>query len=99
VVWISSHRRVVRLRRPARRAGILYLAGLGARKCPAFEFAFGLEPIVEITAWLLAAFEIEFVGAKSDFLVRHRVRDGNLSRLGLSRGSFGLCASISVWFR
>jgi hypothetical protein len=64
---------VVRLKRPARRAGILYLAGLGARECAAFELAFGLEPIVQVTAWLLAAFEINFVGAKSDCLVRHRV--------------------------
>jgi hypothetical protein len=64
---------VVRLRRPSRRAGILYLAGLGARKCAAFEFAFGLEPIVQLTAWLFTAFEIDFVGAKPDCLVRRRV--------------------------
>jgi hypothetical protein len=56
-----------------RRAGILYLAGLGARKCAAFEFALGLEPIVQVTARLLAAFEIDFVGAKPDCLVRRRV--------------------------
>ena len=30
------------------------LARLRARECPAFEFAFGLEPIVQITAWLFA---------------------------------------------
>jgi hypothetical protein len=66
---------VLRLRRLglARRAGIFYLARLGARKRSALEFAFGLEPIVQITAWLLAAFEIDFVGAKSDCLLRHSV--------------------------
>jgi hypothetical protein len=32
-----------------------------------------LEPIVQIAAWLLAAFEIEFVGATSDFLLTRRV--------------------------
>jgi hypothetical protein len=54
-------------------AGIFYLARLGARKRSAFEFAFGSEPIVQIAAWLLAAFEIEFVGAKSYCLVRRSV--------------------------
>ena len=45
------------------------LARLRARECPAFEFAFGLEPIVQITAWLFAAFEIDLVCATSDVLV------------------------------
>ena len=49
------------------------LAGLRAAKHAAFEFAFGLEPIVHIMAWLFAAFEIDFVGAKSDFFITRRV--------------------------
>jgi hypothetical protein len=49
------------------------LARLRARECPAFELAFGLEPIVQITAWLFAAFEIDFVGATSDFFVTRGV--------------------------
>ncbi len=53
--------------------GVSYLARLGAAKHPVFEFAFGLEPIVQLTAWLLAALEIDFVGATSDFLVTRRV--------------------------
>jgi hypothetical protein len=44
-------------------------ARLRAAKDPAFEFAFRLEPIVQIAAWLLAAFEVDFVCATSDFLV------------------------------
>jgi hypothetical protein len=50
-----------------------YLARLRARKRPTFEFAFGLEPIVQLTAWLFAAFKIDFVCATSDVLVTRRV--------------------------
>ena len=49
------------------------LARLRAAKHAALEFAFGLEPIVQITAWLFAAFEIDFVCATSDFLITRRV--------------------------
>ena len=35
---------------------ILFLARLRVPKRPTFEFAFGLEPIVQLTAWLFAAF-------------------------------------------
>jgi hypothetical protein len=35
---------------------ILFLARLRVPKRPIFEFAFGLEPIVQLTAWLFAAF-------------------------------------------
>ena len=48
---------------------IPFLARLRAPKHPTFEFAFGLEPIVQLTAWLFAAFEVDFVCATSDFLV------------------------------
>ncbi len=51
------------------------LARLRARECPAFEFAFGLEPIVPITAWLFAEFEMDFEGATSDFVVAPIVRN------------------------
>ncbi len=36
------------------------LARLLAPKHAAFEFAFGLEPIVQLTAWLFAALKIDF---------------------------------------
>jgi len=36
----------------------------------ACEFTFGLEPILQITAGLFTALEIEFVRATSDFLTR-----------------------------
>jgi hypothetical protein len=36
---------------------------------PAFDLAFGLEPIVQLTARLSAALKMEFVGATSDFAV------------------------------
>ena len=49
------------------------LARLRAPKHSVFEFAFRLEPIVQITTWLFAAFEINLVGATSDLLVRRRV--------------------------
>jgi hypothetical protein len=51
------------------------LARLRAAKHPAFafEFAFRLEPIVQLTAWLFAAFEINFVCATPDFLITRRV--------------------------
>jgi Glycosyl hydrolases family 16 len=39
------------------------LARLRVPKHPTFEFAFGLEPIIQLTAWLFAAFEIDFVCA------------------------------------
>jgi hypothetical protein len=50
------------------------------RKHHAFEFAFGLEPIVQLSAWLSAAFEIDFVCATSDVLVTRRVPCRSLSR-------------------
>jgi len=52
---------------------IAYLARVRARESPALEFFFGLEPIVQIAPWFSAAFEIDFVGATSDFLVTHGV--------------------------
>jgi len=46
-----------------------------------FEFAFRLEPIVQVTARLFSAFEIDFVGATSDFLNMRGVVHWDLSRL------------------
>jgi hypothetical protein len=57
----------------ARMSRIRFLARLRAPKHSAFEFALGLEPIVQLTAWLFAAFEVDFVCATSDFLVTRRV--------------------------
>jgi hypothetical protein len=56
-----------------RMSRICFLARLRAAKHPTFEFAFRLEPIVQITAWLFAAFEIDLVCATSDFLITRRV--------------------------
>jgi len=50
-----------------------FLPRLRAREHPAFEFAFRLEPIFQITAWLFAAFEIDFVCATSDLVIKRRV--------------------------
>ena len=56
-----------------RMSRIPFLARLRAPKHSAFEFAFRLEPIVQVKAWLFAAFEINFVCATSDFLVTRGV--------------------------
>jgi hypothetical protein len=45
---------------------------LCARKHRRLEFAFGLEPIVQLTVRLFAALEIDFVSAASDVLVTRR---------------------------
>lgn len=69
--------------------------------CLAREFAFGLEPIVQLTAFLLAAFERDFVCAASDFLVTRRVPYRTLSS-SFSAGGFNcmeLCTAVSRWFR
>jgi len=54
---------------------ILLLTRLLEPNHPAFEFAFGLEPIVELTAGLSVARKVDFIGATSDFLVTRRVPD------------------------
>ena len=59
------------------------------RKPTTFEFAFGLEPIVQLTPWLFAAFEIDFVCATSDFLVTRRALAKSLPSLPLGWGSRG----------
>ena len=56
-----------------RTSRIAFLARLRARQRPAFEFAFRLEPIVQFAARLFAAFKIDFVCAKFDFLLTRRV--------------------------
>jgi len=56
-----------------RMSRISFLACLRAAKHPAFEFAFRLEPIVQIAARLFAAFEMDFVCSTSDFLITRRV--------------------------
>jgi hypothetical protein len=52
-----------------RMSRIPFLTCLLAPKHAAFEFAFGLEPIVQLKAWLFAAFKTDFVCATSDLLV------------------------------
>jgi hypothetical protein len=77
------------------------LTRLRAPKHPAFEFTFGLEPIVQFTAVLFAAFQIDFVCATSYFLVTRRVPYGTLSSPFSARGFYylGLCTAVSLWFR
>jgi hypothetical protein len=82
-----------------RMSQFLFLARLLGPKRPAAEFTFGLEPIVKLTPVLYAAFKIDFVSAKSDFLDSRRVPCVNLRRRRLGGGCFGLHASISLWFR
>jgi hypothetical protein len=66
------------------------LPALRVQEHPSFEFAFCLEPIVQLTAWLFAAFAIDFACAMSDFLITRRVPYGSLSPLrGLGRGRVG----------
>jgi hypothetical protein len=66
-----------------RMSRIRLLARLREPNHSALEFAFGLEPIVQLTALLFTALTIDFVRAPSDFLVRRGVPDRNLSRVGL----------------
>jgi hypothetical protein len=46
-----------------------------AAKHLAFEFAFGLEQIGQLAAWLFAAFQIDFVCAAPDYLFTRRVHN------------------------
>ena len=77
---------------------IVFLARLPARKHPTCEFAFGLEPIVQLTAWLFVTFEIDFVRAMPDFLVMRRVPCRCFFRRHMDGGRLRLCTSISLWF-
>lgn len=47
-----------------------------------FELVFGLEPIIQFTARLPAAFEVDFICAAPDLLVTRRVRCRQLRSLG-----------------
>ena len=47
----------------------LLLDPLSATKQPVGKFEFGLKPVVQLTAWLLAAFEIDLVRANPDLLL------------------------------
>jgi hypothetical protein len=46
---------------------------LRVQEHPPFEFAFRLEPIIQLTVRVFATFEIDFVCSTSDFLVSRRV--------------------------
>ena len=77
---------------------IRLLICLLARIHSLFEFAFGLEPILQLTAWLFAAFKIDFVCATPDFLLRRGIPYLYLCRRRPGGGCLGLCPSNSLWF-
>ena len=60
---------------------IRFLARVRVRKYPTFEFTFGMEPVVQLTAWFFAAFEIDFVRVTSDVLVTRCVPHRSFSLL------------------
>jgi hypothetical protein len=51
---------------------IPFLIRLRALPRSTLEFALGLEPIVQLKAWLSTAFEIKLVCTKSDFFVKRQ---------------------------
>src|SRR5579863_9304932 len=70
-------------------------------KCPTFDLPFGLEPIVQVTAVFLAAFNVELVRPMSDLRLKRRVSRGALCSL-FSDGGFNrleFFAPVSRWFR
>jgi hypothetical protein len=53
----------------------IFLNRLIAPGLCALQFAFGLEPIIQIASRLFATFQIDFVRAVSNFLVGHWIPD------------------------
>src|SRR6266436_1014085 len=83
-----------------RTSRIAFLARLRARQRPAFEFAFRLEPIVQFAARLFAAFKIDFVCAKFDFLLTRRVpRQSILRPRRRGGGCLGPYTFVPLCFR
>src|SRR6266403_6191654 len=81
-----------------RTSRIAFLARLRARQRPAFEFAFRLEPIVQFAARLFAAFKIDFVCPKADFLLTRRVPRQSFLR-PRRRGCLGPYTFVPLCFR
>jgi len=69
-----------------------FLGPLLAPEFPALQFTFGLEPVIQITARLLAAFKVYFVCAASDFLLASWISD-------LSGSCLAFYVFISHYFR
>src|SRR4029077_5373335 len=59
-------------------SGNEFLAHLRAGERFTFKFAFGLEPIVQLTGRLFTPFEMNFLCAKSNFLVTRHVPHADL---------------------
>jgi hypothetical protein len=74
-----------------RMSRMLFLNRLFATEVPALQFAFGLEPILQIAARLFATFQINFVCAASDFRFGHWIHN-------LSGSYFGFCVCVSRCF-
>jgi hypothetical protein len=69
-----------------------FLSPLLAPEFPALQFTFGLEPVIQIAARLLAAFKVNFVCAASDFLLASWISD-------LSGSCLAFYVFISHYFR
>jgi hypothetical protein len=54
---------------------MLFLNRLLAPQVCSLQFAFGLQPIIQIAAGLLATFQIDLVGGTSDLLFGHWTPD------------------------
>src|SRR5258708_31916561 len=65
----------------------------------AFEFAFGLQPIIELIAWEAATFKIDFIGPQPDFFVTGFVVYGRILWVRLNRAYAILQNLISLVFQ
>jgi len=74
VFILSGERRAVHFgSRAASSSGLRPLARLRAQNQPRLKFAFGLQPIVQLTPGLFAAFKIDFIRPAPDLLFTRRV--------------------------
>src|SRR6267378_6218597 len=62
----------------------------------AFEFAFGLQPIVKLIAWEAATLKIDFIGPQPDFFVTGFVVCGRILWVRLNRAYANMHNLISL---
>jgi hypothetical protein len=65
----------------------------------AFEFAFGLQPIIKLIAWEAATLKIDFIGPQPDFFVTGFVDYGGILWVRLIRAYANLQNLISLIFQ